>query len=179
MKKEIEVKAKVKDFKSIKAQLEKLGSVWSAPIVQNDEIFMIKGLGFDNIQLGDAALRIRKAKGKVYFTLKKTQTNHLDKIEKEVEISDAETMREALIHMDYHSVAKVDKTRVKTNYNDMEICLDEVEGLGSFIEAEKITGDDAAKTQAELFAFLETLGVKKEDQVFKGYDILVYEAGKK
>ncbi len=178
MKKEIEVKARVKDFSSIKKHLEDLGCVWSEAIIQNDEIFMIKGISFENIKLGDPALRIRQTKDKIYFTLKKTQSNHLDKIEREVEVSDAVIMRDALGYMDYYSVAEVNKTRVKTHYKDIEICLDEVKGLGSFIEAEKITGDDAVETQAELFKFLETLGVKKEDEVKKGYDWLVYEAGK-
>jgi adenylate cyclase class 2 len=154
MKKEIEVKAKVKDFGSIKSQLEKMGCRWSDPIIQNDQIFMRKGLNFENIKLGDEVLRIRQAKGKSLFTLKKTQTNHLDKIEREVEISDPVIFREALEYMDFHKEVEVHKTRIKTNYEDMEICLDEVKGLGSFVEVERMTGDDAVKTQKELFAFL-------------------------
>ena len=37
--------------------------------------------------------------------------------------------------------------------------------------------EDSAKIQKELFTFLETLGIKKDEQVFKGYDTLVIERG--
>ena len=52
--------------------------------------------------------------------------------------------------------------------------------LGEFIEAEKIVKsedkEDRKKTQEELFNFLETLGVKKEDRIIDGkYDIMLYK----
>jgi len=56
------------------------------------------------------------------------------------------------------------------------ICLDEVEGLGSFIEVEKTSAEDGEAIQEELFNFLESLGVKREDRVFKGYDTLKYDS---
>ena len=66
----------------------------------------------------------------------------------------------------------------------MEIVLDKVEFLGEFMEVEKIVTSenpkDRTKTQAELFAFLETLGISKEDRVIDGkYDIMLYEIHKK
>ena len=58
----------------------------------------------------------------------------------------------------------------------MTICLDKVEGLGEFIEVEKITEqDDSIQTQKKLFDFLKSLGISEEDQVFKGYDTLIEE----
>ena len=81
--------------------------------------------------------------------------------------------------MGYHKVVEVHKVRRKTNYNDWEICLDEVDGLGSFVEAEKLGEDGEAEAiQKELFDFLKTLGVKEEDQMTRGYDTLVYLQGK-
>lgn len=179
MKKEIEVKAKVKDFKSIKTQLEKLGCSFGEPVVQHDEIFLRKGIAFSEHKLGDPVLRIRQAKDKVFFTLKKSQSFELDKIEKEVIVNDADEMRELIDHIDFHKVMEVHKTRVKTHYKDMEICLDEIDGLGSFIELEKITDQDATIVQKDLFDFLSTLGIAEKDQVTKGYDVLLYEKGKK
>ena len=47
--------------------------------------------------------------------------------------------------------------------------------LGTFVEVEKITEDvEAEAVQNELFEFLETLGVKKEDRIVQGYDTLFY-----
>ena len=56
----------------------------------------------------------------------------------------------------------------------MEICLDEVKDLGNFIEVEKITDEDPDKVQEELFRFLESVGVRREDRVVNGYDILMW-----
>jgi predicted adenylyl cyclase CyaB len=55
------------------------------------------------------------------------------------------------------------------------ICLDEVKELGSYIEVEKISEDDNAnEVQNELFTFLESLGVNKENRETHGYDTLLY-----
>jgi adenylate cyclase class 2 len=77
--------------------------------------------------------------------------------------------------MGYSEEVRVNKTRVKTNFKDYEICIDDVKDLGAFVEVEKIAEDgDGEKIQKELFEFLETLGVKKEDQVMHGYDTLLW-----
>lgn len=80
----------------------------------------------------------------------------------------------------WKKVPVVDKKRIKTNLNDIEIVLDDVKDLGEFIEAEKIVKnedhEDRKKIQGELFTFLETLGISKEDRVIDGkYDIMLYE----
>jgi adenylate cyclase, class 2 len=179
MQKEIEVKAKIDDLNILKNKLTDLGCVFSEPIVQNDIIFInFNDADFTKFTNNKNFLRIRKTKDKIYFTLKRPQSNELDCIEKEVEINDDEQMRGIIELLDYHEVVKVDKIRTKTRYNDMEICLDEVENLGSFIEVEKIVTGDGDVVQEELFRFLESLGVKREDRVMNGYDTLMYMKGK-
>ena len=89
-------------------------------------------------------------------------------------------MVEILKILKWQQVPTVDKKRIKTNVGEMEIVLDTVKDLGEFIEAEKIVEtanpDDRKKTQEELFAFLTTLGVLKEDRIIDGkYDIMLYE----
>jgi adenylate cyclase class 2 len=98
----------------------------------------------------------------------------MDCIEREVEINDADQMIGAIELLGYHKAVNVVKARTKTMYNGMEICLDEVKDLGSFIEVEKIVDGDGEEVQNELFIFLETLGVKREDRVMNGYDTMVY-----
>jgi predicted adenylyl cyclase CyaB len=89
-------------------------------------------------------------------------------------------MVEILKLIKYKEAILVDKKRIKTNLNDIEIVLDEVKDLGEFIEAEKIVTnenqEDRKKIQEELFAFLETLGVAQEDHIVDGkYDIMLFE----
>lgn len=46
----------------------------------------------------------------------------------------------------------------------MTLCLDEVEGLGAFIEIEKMTSEnDVLAVQEELYLFLENIGITKKD----------------
>ena len=70
------------------------------------------------------------------------------------------------------------KKRRKCRYNEYEVCLDEVEGLGNFIEVEKITEGEGEVIQRELFNFLMKLGVNKEDKIEQGYDTLMYNKNK-
>jgi adenylate cyclase, class 2 len=176
MRKEIEVKAKVENLNLIMEKLIDLGCDISEAKTQDDQIYVNFTTPFNDFAPGKNFLRIRKSGGKVMFTLKQPQLNELDCIEKEVEISSAEEMHDALLLMGYHLAVKVNKLRRKTNYNDCEICLDEVADLGTYIEIEKITSDeeDAEEVQKELFKFLETLGVSREDRVVNGYDTLIY-----
>ncbi len=67
------------------------------------------------------------------------------------------------------------KTRQKAHYNTIEICLDEVENLGTFIEAEKLTEEDSDGSiiVEELRSELEKIGVDRSNEVFDGYDVLL------
>lgn len=176
MRKEIEVKAKADNLEELASKLESLGCAIAPPVRQNDAIFADAKYGaFEEFQPNKNLLRIRESNGKFFFTIKQPKANQMDSIEYETEISNPEGMKETLLLMGYQEVIQVHKTRRKTNHNGWEICLDEIDGLGSFVEVEKITDEaDAEKVQNELFAFLEGLGVKREDRIFDGYDTLLY-----
>jgi adenylate cyclase class 2 len=123
------------------------------------------------------------------FTLKRS-ISHLDKTEVETEVTDYDGMRRVIIALGYPTVVRVVKMRVKTRLSGTEICLDDVENLGSFIEVERMIplrpgfggqvpdDRDGDVVTAELHDFLESLGVPKEDNtVTMGYDVLLYERG--
>jgi adenylate cyclase, class 2 len=173
MKLEIEVKAKVNDFEELKNKLKELGCVLSEPTIQDDYIYNKKGINLKE-KKDTPVLRIRQQGEKILFTLKKNRNNELDCIEKELEIKDKNIMEDIFVLLDYEKTVEVHKKRIKTNYKEYEICLDEVDGLGSFIEVEKLSDEDGEKIQNELFDFLETLGISKSNRVFQGYDTLVY-----
>jgi predicted adenylyl cyclase CyaB len=103
----------------------------------------------------------------------------MDMIEKQVTISDAKEFEEMLKIMDYYEVMEINKTRRKGTYKEYEICLDEVETLGSFIEVEKISDEDGAKVHEELTTFLKSLGLQEENRVVYGYDTLILQNLKK
>jgi predicted adenylyl cyclase CyaB len=176
---EVEVKASLKDRKAVKEKLESLGCTFSPEVHQVDHIFFAAGIPFPP-PLGVGSLRVRKQDQKSFLTLKIPQGSRQDCIEREMEITNGNMMIDILELLKWEKVPVVDKKRIKTNYKDIEIVLDEVKDLGHFIEAEKIVKSedpaDRKKTQEELFSFLETLGVLKGDRVIDGkYDIMLFE----
>lgn len=173
--KEVEVKAIINDYEVVKKRLEDLGCEFSEIIKQEDKIFLHKEKDLSKTKEGNVTLRIRKTENKNILTMKKQMGNELDNIEKETEIEKPEEMAEIIKTLDFRETVRVSKERIKTKYNGTEICIDKVKDLGNFIEVEKMTEKDSETTQEELFKFLESLGVKKEEQVFKGYDTMRYE----
>lgn len=175
MKQEIEIKVKIDSFDSVKNKFIEMGCVWTEPATQDDTTFVNYEGDYMKWSSDANFLRIRKTKNKIIFTLKRsTHENEMASIEKEVEISDAEEMQELLELMGYHAAVHVVKTRMKTKYKDYEICLDNVEKLGAFIEVEHITDGDPEKSQAAMVEFLKNIGVDVSKRVMNGYDTLMY-----
>jgi adenylate cyclase, class 2 len=174
--KEIEVKAIIRDKKSIETKLQRLGCVLSAPVVQKDTIFLTQGINYNQIKPGVVVLRIRQQNDKTFFTLKMRGVIELNKIEHEVTVDNVDEIAAIINKLDFCEVLRVNKVRQKCKYNNYEICLDEVEGLGEFIEIEQQieSGDDKA-VSAQLSSFLQNLGIKAEDQVKEGYDTLLFK----
>lgn len=178
MSREIEVKARVKNFDQIIAKLKELDADFLEPVIQDDQIFVDKNYGdYVSLHIGSNVLRIRTVNGeKSYFTLKQSVKNELDCIEKQTEIAKAQEMYDALIMMGYTNVVNIYKTRQKVKYTDYTICLDQVKNLGNFIEIERLFQDDKETdgVQDEIIKFLQALGVEKTDIEMHGYDTLMY-----
>lgn len=176
---EIEVKAKIPNFTDIQSKLNNLGCTFSKTLIQKDRIYLPNGIEFPDKTKGTLFLRIRDSNGKYVLTLKKQLDTEFENIEHELIIDNPNQANDMAILLGFHEVLYVSKKRIKCKYNDLNICLDEIDGLGSFVEVEKLTDEnDTQRVKRELFEFLETLGVKTEDQVFKGYATLIYELNK-
>lgn len=106
--------------------------------------------------------------------------------ELETAIEDDDVIRSILDHLGYPSVMAVRKARIELNGEDMyegyHICLDRVDGLGDFIEIERVLPDDSsesAKTDATeaIFDLLALLGVPSSDIEEKTYlEMLLQDA---
>lgn len=175
--KEVEIKARLRDREKVVEKLESLGCTFESPVTQNDVVYAEHVGSLEQFRSNKVFLRLRVKNGtRILFTLKKRMANDLDAIEHEVEVSSQEEMAQALALMGYQEAVRVNKTRVITHYNDCEICLDEVENLGTFIEMEKLTeSGDSETIQEEMFKFFESIGITRADRVMSGYDILMLE----
>ena len=171
---EIEIKASLKDKAAILQRLADKGVKMSPPIKQHDVVYGIPGAK-DNAP-DSVWLRIRTENDKVtIFTLKKQYKGGLDSIEHETEVTDAGELQEIIKHLGYELYSDLTKHRQKGKLGNIEICLDEIEGLGVFIEAEKMVALDSEGEAVvkELWRVFQDLGISRGDEVLDGYDVLM------
>ncbi len=118
----------------------------------------------------DEALRIRIKRFDGHFeallTYKGPKLDEMSKTRREIEvpITDPDKHREILKALGFSEVMRVHKTREKYYVDKgVVITLDEIEGLGRFVEIEKLTDEEAEipKTVGELREILESLGVER------------------
>lgn len=173
---EIEVKARLSNPEQTIAALKAQGCSLSEPVTQDDKVFLRQGLDYAQSRGKEIFLRLRQQKDQTIFTLKRAKSNELDCVEKEVTVSDGEKMEQILELLGYALVMRIRKTRRKGLCDGYEVCLDEVDGLGSFIELEKMTDEPAAEVQTQMFSWLTSLGIAESDRVTQGYDTLLYNA---
>lgn len=173
---EIEIKVRLADKQDFLNKLLASGIKVTQPVTQHDRVFSVSGVRGD-IEGDSPWLRVRtetKADAiKQIFTLKKAVTNQMDSIEHETEILDEAELVKIIGFTPYSDLTK---TRQKANYgNGIEICIDSIEGLGDFVEAEKLTEEDADYTAVidELWSVLERFDAKREDCIELGYDVLM------
>lgn len=179
---EIEIKLRVKDHDALEGKLGEIGCVLSAPIHQHDVIYSKDGDTsiWEGMKEGYIVVRIRRDDRGAIFTLKQQRTNEHDNIECETRIEDGDAMHRALVLMGFAPEVEVKKVRRKGKLGDDEICLDQVEGLGSFVELERMAADDAdpAAIAEDLYAKLESLGLSRANEEKHGYDVQVFQLRK-
>lgn len=176
---EIEIKARTADKQAFVAALVGRGVVVSDPVTQHDRVFGAAGVDGSDGDNTAPWLRIRsetkQGVTKHIFTLKKSVTNQMDSIEHETEIADEAELEKIIEHIGFVPFSDLTKTRQKAHFGDIELCIDTVDELGDFVEAEKLTDEDADydTVVAELWRVLEECGVSRDDYVTEGYDVLM------
>ncbi len=176
---EIEVKLKVNNFEELETRLKEKSCVLSEPISQRDVIYSLGGStkGLANSKEGDVFIRIRYLKNTAQLNLKKQRSGEMDNIEYETEVVDPKATHLILTTLGWSPVLEVKKIRRKGKLGECEICLDQVEQLGTFVELERLVDDDVSpeEVKEELFTKLELLGLSRSDEETKGYDIQIYQ----
>jgi len=179
---EIEIKAAVRDREAVLAKLTALGCTFGDPITQEDVVYAKKVDSIPEFVSNDLFLRLRTQNdGKVIFTVKHHEGRDANDptgvpIEYETEVGSAETIEQMLKLFGFNEAARISKSRRKCKYEKWELCLDEVEGLGSFIEAEQMASlEEAEAAQKAMIEFLLSLGINESDMPAQRYDIALME----
>ena len=95
------------------------------------------------------------------MTLKVEGQTKLVSDEYEFVVDDGNAARQMLAALGWQEVVTVDKVRLESKTEDYTICIDEVAGLGLFIELEILTEDDAnaGDIQQQMYTFLKNLNI--------------------
>lgn len=154
---EVEVKLPIDSAERIEARLLNMGFIYKETITQEDRYYdnrdgMIRGTG--------QALRLRCVGDDCCITFKgrKLDTVSMTRQELETSVGDMDVMHGILESLGFSVVPlSVKKTRreysLKQDY-EMHACLDEVEGLGSFLELEIVT---VVECRMEAFSAIEKI----------------------
>jgi adenylate cyclase class 2 len=155
---EVEIKARVQSLKAVEARLRERGARYLGEEEQIDAYFAHPCRDF---AATDEALRLRKTDGGIILTYKGRKLDDITKTREEVSagVENYDAAKEILERLGFREVAVVKKRRQKYRLGEYVVELDEVEGLGAFIEVEKRTEN---YTPQELLEFIASLGIPVE-----------------
>jgi adenylate cyclase class 2 len=159
---EVEQKFPVADLCATERRLVELGARLDDAIRQSDGYLAHPARDFRRT---DEALRIRRVGNDCYVTYKGPKIDKTTKTRREIElplaggVEGARQFRELLLALGFTPVADVNKTRRTAHLmyqgRRVEVALDEVDGLGVFVELELSADDDeleAAKDKLHALA---------------------------
>ena len=171
---EIEIKLPLKNLKETLKFLTEQGFQETAQIQEEDTYF---NSVYHDVKKRDEALRIRTStdcrsgisKTQINFKGPKLDKISMSRMELETEVSDAEVLKNILIHLDF--VASVMKTRKYLKCGKLTACLDQVEGLGDFLELEVIAEQESEREEilSRMEDLLAILGYHMSDTVQTSY----------
>ena len=86
-------------------------------------------------------------------------------------MADGETCRNILLSLGYRELSPVRKLRQYYHRDDLTACVDQVEGLGSFLELEIIVENEAGRENAlkKIETILHDLDCRMEDTTRYSY----------
>lgn len=113
----------------------------------------------------DEALRIRMCGEKSYVTYKGPKIDALSKTREEIEteIKDSDVAKQLLVALGFHPVVEVKKVRRLYRLSPFDICLDDVENAGTFVEVET-SGESVVELRNAALDLLKELNLKKYDR---------------
>jgi adenylate cyclase class 2 len=160
---EYEVKIRVRDLGSIRARLASLGIRPGASLEERDLYFNSPARDFG---VTDEALRIRSTGEGSSLTYKGPKIGLAGVKAREelvVPVGSGEVLEGILLRLGFTRTAVVEKMRETFRVEGTFVTLDEVKGLGSFVEIEAPPGMDEAGAVALIGRVRENLAVAGEE----------------
>ena len=136
---EIEAKFRVESLKPYIERIEQSGGEWIDELVQRDQFF---DRADRSLLKADSGLRLRVEKGRkinrtqLCFKGPRQQGQYKRREEIEFDVGDGKMATMLLEALGFIKTLVVEKTRRLAQLDSCQVCLDEVNGLGNFIEIE-------------------------------------------
>ncbi|MEM2899892.1 MAG: class IV adenylate cyclase [Thermoplasmata archaeon] len=174
---EIEIKAYIDDFQKVQKKIEEIGAKFVNSKLEIDSYYNIQTRNFAQT---DEALRIRES-DECTLTYKGPKVDSSTKTREEinVKVDDANELKKIFSRLGFIFISEVRKERMKYILNDFEITLDNVSGLGNFVEVE-IKGEawELDEKRKSAFELMSKLGLHKYER--KSYlELLLEKNGRK
>lgn len=168
-----EVECKVRaDHDSVRSRLESVGCDRIESVTQEDTYYDAPDRDFAET---DEALRVREVRaGEATETLLTykgplVDTESKTREEAETAVTDPSAIRSILAGLGYEPAATVRKERDRYSLDGVIVTLDNVEGLGEFVEAELETEDDIDAARERVQSALERLGLDPDEGIRTSY----------
>lgn len=174
--KEIEVKYQLEDRNKFLKKLEALGCEISEVNHQKDTIYVSDVNHIENTP-GSIFLRVRKDNDKIELNAKKHEKVMQARTEVEFGVSSYSDANKFLELIGFQKWVEVSKKRVHTFYKDCNICIDEVDTLGSFVELEYVVDDkeEEEKVLEKIEEIAKEIGIDTKRVVNQYYDEMIAE----
>ena len=156
--------------------IERIGELYSlSKAVRQADLVYLNGISsFKDFTPGDPVLRCRSVDDAVTFTVKR-------KLPEggvwEVELPVNDTGADFIACLDWNLVTRVVKTRRSTQIDGITVVVDDVEGLGQFVELEVLvaTTEEVEHALSSISQLCTKLGISKEWEEERKYDELLME----
>lgn len=169
---EVEVKVAA-DHETVRARLEAAGAEFQGRVAQSDTYFDAPHRDFAET---DEALRVRRVVGETGARLAYkgplVEAGSKSRVEIETSVEDGDATTAIVKRLGFTPVETVEKTREVHEIRGYTVVLDDVVGLGEFVEVETESEEtESALEEARTGAFelLRTLGLDPDDQLRTSY----------
>jgi predicted adenylyl cyclase CyaB len=120
------------------------------PVSQLDRVFAFDRDAIERPGTGAVVARVRVQDDRAFLTVKVRRSADLDRTEHETEVADGTVAHQILSALGLTEFVRVAKKRWTASLGDgVTVCVDEVAGLGTFVEIE-VLGREGAAPDADL-----------------------------
>jgi len=156
---EIELKARVENLAELRTALLKRNARF---LHRNHEHDIYYNAPHRDFAVTDEALRVRYTDGDAVVTYKGAKLRDVGlkaREELNTAVESGEVVEQILSRLGFVKTAAVDKWRETYVLSDATVSLDEVEGLGTFVEIEVITDSDRTQALTTIDRLKKELGI--------------------